>query len=35
LGIDLEKVLYRSVVEVAPHSEKAVRDAGALAVTTL
>ncbi|MDQ3984896.1 MAG: hypothetical protein M3280_00115, partial [Actinomycetota bacterium] len=35
LGIDLEKITYRTIQDVAPGSEKVVRDAGNLAITSL
>lgn len=35
LGLDLEKLLYRPLSELASASDKAVRDAGGLPVTTL
>ena len=33
LGLDPEKLAYRQLVDVAPHLDKVVRDAGALAVS--
>lgn len=35
VGITLEKVMYRTVAEVAPEAQKVLRDAGGLAITTL
>ncbi|MDQ3985893.1 MAG: adenylate/guanylate cyclase domain-containing protein [Actinomycetota bacterium] len=35
LGIDLEKVTYQPVAEIAPRVEKVMRDVGNLSVTTL
>lgn len=35
VGIDLEKVSYRLLGDVAPHAPKVIRDAGMLPVTTL
>ena len=35
LGLDLEKLLYRPLSNLSSAGEKAVRDAGAVAVTSL